>query len=223
MRSKVMTSCEGYDASKTPIMISFPKQLVVALCLTMAFVSCSSDDDNSDRDAVQAAEIENFISSEVQQTLERFNFEFVLGTDDVDLSGTFLFDPLILVDSNIENDTPAGSSFNSILATFSNLDPVNRTLDYTDNSDSVQGASAQSYYTACGNQFNVFVRVTNQFGESTYVTLRAVSGTMDETGIIDARLTEIMLDDQGDSFNILIENGEGRLFEDSDGLATRIE
>lgn len=194
------------------------------LIILSVFVGCNKDDDSSNDDDEEDIEqlVENFATPELIASLTDLGFDFNDGQDTPDISGTFTFSNVILVSSNVENDAPAGTRFNDNTVQFSNLNPEERTFTFsiTENGTS-QGETEATFYSGVGDQFSAYVRTSINIEGIAPVLLYSISGTITEEGITNAQLSLLMLDDKGDPQETLIDNGEGRLFKDEDGTATR--
>jgi len=192
-------------------------------CL-LATIGCSNDDENLFNASEQ--DLTDFFSEEVVEALAILNFTINKGSNPPEFEGDFFASPMILVNSNVPTDN-LGDEFVDLEFTFSNLNDDQNTIDF--NGVSLLGEEVVEVFSGDGssfisgndNNFSVFsiivgeVTATGSFFEFAY----ALSGTITDIGIEDLELAIIMLDDQGDPFNQLIENGEGRRFIDEDRLS----
>lgn len=195
-----------------PILIAF---------LIITTLSCSKDDDSQDDDIRQL--VENFVTPDLIQTLEELGFNFNDGEEQPDISGSFLFNPVLLEASNIPNDSPVGTLFSDLTTQFSELNPENRSFTFI----STQGTGSQSeavtntFYSGNGNSFSAYAKLSLSTNGEFVVVLYAFSGNITESGITNTQYALIMLDDN--NVENVIENGQGRLFIDENGTANRLE
>lgn len=210
------------------------KLLFVALILFI-INACSKDDDNADtlpeeetQEVTQEdieEQVSNFVTPDLIQILKDLGYTFNDGVDTPAIQGKFDFTTLSLVATNIENDASPGTSFSDILMDLSSLDPENRTFDFMAIED-VGGSLGQpeaTFYSGNGSKFSAYVRLTVTYEEDSALLLIAISGSVNQEGINDAQYALIMLDNYGNPNGTFIENTEGRLFKDDDGLAERID
>jgi hypothetical protein len=142
------------------------------------------------------------------------------GNTPPNFEGTYLISPSILEESNIEDD-PIGEQFADVYITFSNQNNSNQTVDieYLQMNSVSKGIG---YFIGTGNSFTVFVRIvtSDEHGHLCSST-QVYSGSLISDSIKDFYLSLVMTDDGGDPDDDLIENGDGRLFYDSDGISER--
>jgi hypothetical protein len=191
--------------------------------LTISLISCSSDDD-SQGDIEQ--QVENFVSPEVLQALEDLGFNFHIGTDLLDFSGDYIYSPLILEASNVEDEFFSnGATFANSAILTSNIDNDTRTFDADITEEggiTVQGI-INTFFIADNNNFNLFIQEESTVSNSnTIVVIRAYSGTLTTEGISNAQLGLFVLSSTDAENDNAIDPGQGRLFVDEDGLAERI-
>jgi hypothetical protein len=203
-----------------------PLKFILSALLVFTFFACSSDDDSSPKmeEDVQQL-VENFVTPELIATLQELGFTFRDGLDSPDLSGLYLFENHALEASNIPDDVAQGTLFSPNTFGFSNLNANTRTFSFTgvDGTGSSFGDVTDTFFSGSGNNFSAYVKlsVTTGINGSNAIILLAISGTITDEGIVNAEDALIMLDDNGDENEVLIENGDGRLLIDVDGIAER--
>ncbi|WP_218841876.1 hypothetical protein [Winogradskyella ursingii] len=190
------------------------------LLLVLSF-SCSKDDDNSSDEEDIRQQVENFVTADLIATLEELGFNFNDGEDSPNIEGKFLYEPIVLLATNVPEDFAIGTQFLNFEAEFSNLIPDERqfTLRTAQGTASQSEAVTNTFYSGNGNSFSAYAKlgVTVQGGVATL--LYAFSGDVTENGITNAQEALIMLDNN--SIEGLLENGQGRLLRDEDGTAER--
>lgn len=197
-------------------------KIITLAFIFASFISCSSDDDQVAEEDIQQA-VRNFVTPKLMSSLKEFGYKFNDGNDQPDISGTFYFSKHILLASNIENDNPIGSEFQTSTLTFSNLNPEKRTFSFSgiEGSTGSYGDATDTFYSGTGNDFSAYVKFTATTEGEKAIVLLAVSGTITEKGIENAQDAVLMLDNKGNPSGKYIANGQGRLFADEDGLAER--
>lgn len=202
--------------------------IVIAILGLLFASSCKKDEDSAFAGTEQ--ELIDFYSPEVVDALNQLGLTINSGTTPPSLSGTFFVSPLLLTDTNIPGES-TGVVFNDFLFTFSeqnnstnNIDLQGASLDGSGNISETFTAEGSSFISGTNNDFTVFGIIlgvdadTEAEAEVAYV----ISGQIADTGIVDFELAIVMLDDKGDPFGFYIDNGSGRRFVDSDGLADRL-
>jgi hypothetical protein len=167
-------------------------------------------------------EITNLVPEYILETMDSLGMSINGGANPPSLEGTFLGDPLVLLSSNRPDDYP-GALFAPVYLTFSEQNNSEMTVkvDYQNGPSIGEGAGAYIVGDACG--FSVFVEidVTHTNGlEATHI--QVMSGCLEEDGIHDFYTAIFMIDNNGNPSGTWIENGEGRVIYDEDGLSERI-
>lgn len=199
------------------------KNLITILFLSIILCSCSKSDDNGSAEQFDGSEeaIENFFSDEVLQSMKDLGFPVNQGANPPIINGDYLMSPVELVKSNIVNDV-VGKIYSNLNLKFSNQS--NETLSI--NFEAVEGdisniIGVQSFISGKDNKFSVFVKVNSTKNNHTSIVAYGYSGVLLSDSIEDLYSVLIMLDDKGDPDSNLIENGQGRLFKDGDGVSPK--
>ena len=79
-----------------------------------------------------------------------------------------------------------------------------------------------SFIVGEGDKFTVFLDGTREQSGYTAKTVEVFSGEISDAGIKDYQWAVIMVDDRGDPLGQWIENGEGYLKKDSDGVSPKV-
>ena len=189
--------------------------------LLLGLLAFRCDNDNDDTPAFSQADVINFTTPRAHTALTNLGFNFVVGTDELDIAGTYTVDTMLLAATTVVGDEPIGTTFLSPDLSFANLRPTDRTLDFRLRDLFFDNSSTEAIYTTLGERFNVFAKVTESSEGIPVTTLHAASGTITTAGIADVQYGFIILDDGGNPNNNIIAAGTGRVFIDSDGLAER--
>ncbi|MDR1153952.1 MAG: DUF5018 domain-containing protein [Bacteroidales bacterium] len=167
-------------------------------------------------------EIQDLVPQEIIQTMRDLGLPVYGGNTPPLIEGTYKLQPVVLIGTNIAYDV-IGKEYAPAYLTFSEQNNGNLTLK----ADQTQGGSVATgtgaFIVGEGNRFSVFIYFINTSAGITFKSVEVCSGTVSPAGIIDCKLATFMVDDGGDPENDLIENGDGRVFWDSDGLSERVE
>ena len=204
------------------ILMKHLKIISLAFIVLSTSFSCSKDDSNEPEEDIQQL-VKNFVTPNLIASLKQLGYNFNDGNEQPDISGTFYYSKHILVASNVEDDSAAGTEFTTSTFTFSNLNPQKRTFSFTgtDGSGSSFGDVTDTFYSGKGKDFSAYVKFSVTTKGETVIILLAVSGTISEKGITNAQDAVLMLDNKGNPSGAYIPNGKGRLFKDEDGTAVR--
>ncbi|WP_394973186.1 hypothetical protein [uncultured Croceitalea sp.] len=207
------------------------KKILLLLSL-FSIISCSNDDEQEATFQGTEQEITQIFNEEVFETLRMLQFTINQGAEPPNLEGMFFASPFILTDTNIPEDQ-VGTRTSDFRFEFSNQDNATNTIDFSGASinfilnevrETFSGAGS-SFISGNNNDFSVFSIIEGQ-NEATGSILDlayVLSGIISDEGILSLELAIIILDDRGDSFDIFIENGQGRKFIDEDGLSEAID
>jgi len=139
---------------------------------------------------------------------------------------SYLASPFILVSSNITNDTPGRQFGDYYLKLYDqNSDDLTIKLTYL-NSDE-EGTGLGGYIVGDNNKFSIFAEVNSTYKNSndevfSAILIHVISGTWTSSGIKDLYFANFMIDNNENIGGYWIENGEGRVIYDSDGLSETI-
>jgi len=140
-----------------------------------------------------------------------------------DMEGIYEAQPLILLASSRDDDQ-IGTRYGDMHVKFHNQN--NKKLEIAvsyNQSNHVFGDGIASFIVGTGNKFTIFSRIDGILDGQKYTSVEVYSGTITDNGITDYYQALFMVDDKGDKRNVLIENGDGRVFYDSDGVSRRID
>jgi hypothetical protein len=98
-----------------------------------------------------------------------------------------------------------------------NKDSLTLKVDYTNGPEVGKGLG--SYIVGERNKFSVFSKVTTTVNGNDADIIFVFTGKLQSDGIKDFECAVFMVDDHGDPDGYYIENGQGRLIVDEDGLA----
>lgn len=133
-------------------------------------------------------------------------------------SSAYLIRPFELLSSNVPNDVP-GKIFDEYRATFYEQDNENLTLKFNYTNGNEQGTGLGSFVVGAGNKFSVFVEVNATAQGQRVRFIQVISGVLGTNRIEDLHAANFVLDDYGDPMDIFIGIGQGRVFQDKDGVS----
>ena len=197
------------------------KKLLLLFIIVVAFNSCTSDDDALNPRDGSLDSVANFLSEDLLNTLQNLGFEINTGRTPPNIEGEFLISDFELFASDVEADV-IGTIFSDYTTIFSNQDNTELTVDYSGAGGPQTDDSLESYLIGDGQQFTFLSKLTSQISGVPVESGIAISGTIGNEGIIDIKAAFLMIDDNGDPYDIYdVENNQGRVFIDSDGFSPR--
>lgn len=167
-------------------------------------------------------EINNMVPESIINELKRLGMPINTGNTPPTINGIYLVSPLRLKGTNIENDWELEHRFNDYRIRFHSQNNTlltiayeDRSVNYTNNTISSTTTSSEGYIVGSGSTFTTFIKVisTRQTGETADLVL-VYSGTKTVNGLNNVTHGLFMLDNHGHS--VFINNGQGRVFYDSD-------
>jgi len=164
-------------------------------------------------------DVNNLIPDSILQVLTDLGTPIHTGTNPPNIEGSYFVSPFILKDSNIPSDV-VGDLFLDMEIWFTNQNEEELEVVVNYDQGIKAGSGIGSFIVGEGNKFTVFAELLSTHNNGSQARSAVVySGEMTENGIKDFHLSNIVLDDFGDPYNVWIEIGEGRVLYDSDGLS----
>lgn len=199
------------------------KTIVPSLCiiLLLTLLSACEKQDIEDKKVEEnglSEDINDFIPEEILDEMIAQGMPINRGGNPPNIENTYLATPFILLSSNRPSDSP-GSEFYDLLLRFYQQDNNQLTvkLDYSSGIEAGEGVG--SFIVGEENKFTVVtdLRVTayNDTADAAFV----FSGTIAEGYIHDLYVANFMINNYGNSSGYFIEEGEGRVFYDEDGMS----
>lgn len=194
------------------------KKLLPFIFLALLFNSCCKDHS----DVIPG---QNFIPEDILEEIENNGQVIYSGFNPPVLKGKYRLSPTILVSSNFADTYSPGDEFKSQILEFSNFRRSDLTLEVSiEDEDGVHKTKGRGGFIAGeGNDFTIYIREDTENTTTGHVHLSTtvLSGTVDANGIVNLHLSRFMIDDNGDPYGDLFENGNGRLFKDGDGYSEK--
>ncbi|MDR1341238.1 MAG: hypothetical protein LBK58_14465 [Prevotellaceae bacterium] len=168
-------------------------------------------------------DINRIVPKEIQQAMIDLGLPIYGGGSPPAIAGTYKMAPCILKASNFRDNYSVGHKFYDSYITFSDQNNSNLTVKVNIVHGNESGMGTGAYIVGEGNRFTVFVAMTltDQQSRHQWQTAYVFSGTISPEGIRNLQYSLFMIDDGGDPNRNLIENGQGRLVYDPDGLSER--
>jgi len=192
------------------------KTIIPALTVILILVlspSCSDYSYNSDFDK----RITDLVPDELFDAMDNLDMPIYKGQDPPVINGNFLAKPIILLNTNVDNDYAIGTTFADYFFRFSNQKTSQLEVDFAYKSGGEEGTGLGAFMSGSGSEFSVFIKGQSSRGGSTVDMLTVVSGEVKGNAIKNFHMANFMLDDHGDPGNAFMGNNTGRVFHDSDG------
>lgn len=194
----------------------------LALFVVLILASCSKDDEVPADKNTSEAKIESFVTPELLTAMKDLGFEVNAGNNPPNVEGTYEVSPMEMTDTSVPNDF--SFFFSPLTFTFFNQQEDGNSIEFKGENGNETGKGLGSLIAGDGNKFTVFLKVesTHDAGD-TAINIRAISGEISETGIVDFQMGAFMLDNHGNPEENWIPNNTGRVFKDGDAFSPRQE
>lgn len=166
----------------------------------------------------QVSPIDEVVPVEYRLQMEQY-MPFYNGDNPPNVEGVYLVSPDVLVYSSIEDDIP-GREYMDIKLKFSNQNEKTNILSYEDKQGNSNSISDSVVIMGSDDNFTAYIIATGTSDGIYKKTALVISGTKTSSGIKDYYKGFVMLDKGDDPDDQLIDVGEFRVFNDSDGTAS---
>ncbi len=126
--------------------------------------------------------------------------------------------PFILKSSNRSGDTP-GYTFADYYVNFHEQNNSDLTVKINYENGGEEGSGLGAFIVGKDSEFTVFAEVNSTYMSYSAKMVHVISGTVTTTGIKDLYFANFMVDNYGNVGKVWIENEEGRVIYDSDGIS----
>ena len=209
--------------------IKFLGRMIIVLLCCYATTSCKKDKDEETKDfEIQenglTRDINELIPEAILEAMEDLGMPINYGGNPpLDITGAYLVSPQILVASNIPDDlSHIGHQFNDQNLTLSEQNNNTLTIKVQTAQGETSGEGEGAYLVGSGSKFTIFCLITHQIDdEHTCKTVDVYSGEITSGGIKDFYSSFVMVEGGGSQWD-LVEDGQGRLVRDENGMASRI-
>ncbi len=164
--------------------------------------------------------VSDFYTPEHLAALDSLGITLNFGGNPPDLEGSYVFSPVILENSTVPGDI-IGARFQDYLATISNQNNADLTLDFAGQQGVQQDNGEGSFVSGDGSSFTIYLKTTTLIGSFPAESTITISGKVVADGFEDVQLAFLMLDNNGNVQGVYIGNNTGRLAIDSDGFSPR--
>ena len=205
-------------------MKKFMALLIAAVIIFGDLLSCT--DDSNPTGLVEenglTHDINEMVPDSLLDIIKNMDMPIYRGGNPPTIEGSYLSTPFTLINSNRDGDN-IGSTYSDYYLKFSNQNDKELTINIDYKNGGETGYGIGGFIVGEDNNFSVFSKLTVVVNADTAYILNLVSGELQNDGIKDFHLALFMLDNQGNPSGYYINNGEGRIFKDSDGMADKID
>lgn len=203
-------------------------KIISLIVIGFSLYSCKDDSISNDGELIAGTTIESngltkdindIIPEEYIENLEKNNFQIHRGINPPSLENSYFCSPLYLVYSNVIGD---GSDyrFSDLDVTFFGQNNEKLTINQIYKGGVSVGLGSGGFLVGENNYFTSFFLTNVTFRENyEIISAMVYSGKLNSNGIEDLQFAVIMIDDAGDPYNELIEEGDFRIIEDEDGFS----
>ena len=202
------------------------KIAVIAMAVLFTATSCKKDKEDNSRPRVDdnglTPDINDFITPEILQTMEELGMPiYTGGNPPKDITGAYISTPDICVATNVPNDSYGpGHQFADFYFNLSEQNNDKLTIVVATAQASHVGEGTGAYIVGEGDKFTIFCPLNSyqQLLDHEYKNVVIFSGIIAEEGIKDFYHSTFMIEGGGAEW-WLIEDGQGRVIYDSDGMS----
>lgn len=167
-------------------------------------------------------DINALVSEDILKTIMDLGMPIYKGDKPPEVEGIYKASPFVLKASNRLNDTVGYKFSDKYIRCYNqNSSALTIKIDYRNGPES--GNVLNGFIVGKGDQFTIFTKINGDYGGQKFISIQIFSGTIAEKGIKDFHEANFMIDDKGDSEDVLIENGQGRIVHDSDGMSETVD
>jgi hypothetical protein len=161
-----------------------------------------------------------YISNSQLRTLASLGLPINDGRDPPDITGTYLADSLVLLDSNFDDFYSPGDPFADMEIQFYSQASDGTVLVSYDQSGLEWGTGIGAFISGEGNDFTVYAQITGTSSDGIdFEDAMVFSGTLTPSGIANFAYGLLLTDKSYDPYDYLIDVGDARVFDENDGLA----
>lgn len=195
---------------------SFYLMFLVAVLVTI--IGCKKDDPISNG---LSDDINALVPASILEEMENLGMPINPGSNPPIIEGDYFGSPIVLRNSNVSGDQP-GDVFSNLELLLSEQNNEDLTIKASYQNSVVSGGGTGSFISGEGNSFSVFVETTSFYLTSSAKLVYVFSGTLGNGGIEDLYISNFMIDNNGNSLGVWLENGKGRVLYDQDGFSEEL-
>jgi len=215
--------------SKRALLLS-AKVVVMVIAIGLAVTSCKKDNDDKGNNSTKVDEngltpaINKLISSEILAEIEGMGMPIYRGGNPPkDITGVYVSSPDICVATNVPDDYfGPGHKFADFYFNLSEQNNNRLTIVVATAQSSHSGEGTGAYIVGEEDKFSIFCPLNSHtaYYDHDYKNIVIFSGIFTADGIRDFYHSTFMLEGGGIEWG-LIEDGQGRVIYDSDGMSER--
>lgn len=192
--------------------------LIVLLASGIMLVGCKKEEESKVEDNGLTKAINDFIPESTLNEMKTLGMPINTGGSPPSIENIYYASPFILKASNRYGDI-IGYAFSNYKVKFyeQNNDDLEIKVDYVNGPES--GTGIGGFVVGNDNHFTVFSGVTSTIGNEEATLIHVISGKLTADGIEDLHFANFMLDNHGNPNGTWLEEGEGRIIYDSDGMS----
>ena len=194
--------------------------MIGIMALGMLNFGCKKDKDDSS-DSALPKEVTNFVPESILNEIKRLGMPINEGNTPPNIEFTFMARPLYLKASNRPGDL-IGQQFANFKVKFYEQNNEKRFIKCDYVNGTAVGTGLGSYVSGTGSLFTVFSEMDVTIGIEKIKLVQVISGTIVDGGIKDFYYANFMIDNNGNPGKSLLENGQGRIFYDKDGMSEKV-
>ena len=200
--------------------------LIILFGIIIQFNSCYIDRKNIVPDLNEwglTGDISDIISDDIVEAMVDLGMPIYGGVNPPSFeNASYFITPFILTASTRSQDE-LGEKYNDFTLTLSEYNLDDLTIMVRKESNSTISTGIGSFLVGEGDDFSIFTALYSvRDNGSKSASVRVISGTLTNTGIVNYYESLFLTDDFGDVNSDLIEIGDGRVFYDSDGFTPKI-
>jgi hypothetical protein len=192
--------------------------LVGFLALMISIISCSKKDSSSNSYNDLSANIKRVIPEATYNAMMDLGMQIHTGTTPPNFANTYFVSPFRLKNSNISADN-IGSDFADMTINYFNLNLSAYTVQINYLNGNETGTGIGGFISGSDNYFSVYGKINVMYGLDTADVAIVSSGKLVTAGIQDFYYALFMIDNRGNPSGHFIDNNQGRVFYDSDGMS----
>lgn len=199
-------------------------QFLILLVMISSFLSCEKEGPEVDENGL-TKEVNDLVPAYIIEEMKNLGMPIHGGNKPPSVvlgkgKTTYLKTPNILLASTDENDG-IGDKYNDVYFSFEKQNRKTLDVYLTKEQKDSFGKGYGAFIVGEGNTFTIFakIKLTDEETSAVATMVDVYSGKMGKGGIEDLHTAVFMIDDDGDPDDIWIENGEGRVFYDSDAFS----
>ncbi len=164
-------------------------------------------------------DIVNLVPGSILKEIKSLGMPINGGDNPPNIENSYIGSPFVLKASNISYDTP-GYTYSDYYVKFYNQDNKKLTVSMDYKNGPEEGTGYGSYIVGDENSFSVFVGVkATEDGGSEAKLVHIISGNITSEGISNLYFANFMIDNYENPNGYWIEDGQGRVIYDSDGIS----